>query len=353
MTAAVESRDAKEVRFGIIGLGMGMARAQNVIQTPGARLVAVADLHPERRARAKERFGCRTYERHTDLLGDPDVDVVMVMTPSGLHGEIGSEAAEAGKHVLVTKPMDVTLARCDALIERCERNGVVLAVDLEGRFFPKFRLIRAALQAGELGRLLLIEARCKWLRTEEYFRQSGGWRGTWRMDGGGVLANQAVHLLDLLIWTAGMPERVLAHVARTKHPIETEDVGLAVLQFPGGAVGLINATTTHLANDEYGLELSAELGSVNATRGGYGGPVEELRWRFADGRQAPHTPVPAGHPHAVSDLVAALRDGRPPAIDGREGRKAVQLLAAIYASVLAGGWVDVASVTETRHPVLR
>ncbi|HEX6971889.1 MAG TPA: Gfo/Idh/MocA family oxidoreductase [Limnochordia bacterium] len=341
-----------EIGFGIVGLGMGMARAQHVLATPGARLVAVADLNPERRQRAAERFGCRTYPDHRALIADGDVDVVMVMTPSGLHAEIGCEAARAGKHVIVTKPMDVTLAACDRLIAACEEAGVRLAVDLEGRYHPKFRWVRAALQAGELGRPLLIEARCKWWRSAEYFRQSGGWRGTWRLDGGGVLANQAVHLLDLLIWTAGMPERVLAHVARTHHAIETEDVGLAILRFPQGAVGLINATSAHVANDEYGLEISGSAGSVSATRGRYDGPVEELVWRFGDGRPAPRTPVPQGPPHTVADVVAALQEGRPPAVDGHEGRKAVQLLAAIYASHRTGGWVEVASVTETRHPQL-
>lgn len=327
------------IGFGILGLGMGAARAKSVAATEGARVAAVCDLDSDRLAKAVQEHQCRGFSKFEEMLGCDDVQVVYVMTPSGTHGRFGSMAAGAGKHVITTKPMDLTVRRCDELIRACDRAGVRLVVDFESRYFPPMRHLKAAIDAGELGDLIMGEARCKWWRSQAYYDAMGGWRGTWRLDGGGALANQCIHMIDAITWMCGPVKKVTARLGTFGHTIEAEDLGMAMLEFECGAVGFILATTTYALNNQFGVEVHGKLGSVSSVP-----DWRDIQVAFADGRKALVTPRPEGPPrNAAEDMVLSLRQGRPPQVPGEEGRRSIQLLEQIY---------DAAGVGEARRKAI-
>lgn len=319
----------KPVRFGIVGLGMGHVRAQMIHNKPGMALTAVCDLDKGRLAKAATEFGCATHEKFDDLLKRDDVDVVFVVTPSGTHADFAIKSARAGKHVMVTKPMEVTPERCATMIEEAEKAKVKLAVDFESRFLPDYVRMKRWADKGLFGAPILCEARCKWWRNQAYY-DAGGWRGTWKMDGGGALANQGVHMLDLMLWFMGKPVQVHAQIATAAHKIETEDLGIAMVNFESGARGVVVGTTTYAGGDQYGLDFNGTLGSFNTMT--MGAPV---RCRFADESQP--TIVDEARPaNSMEDFAEALRTGRNPSVDGREGKRSVDFLAAIYRSAREG-----------------
>jgi predicted dehydrogenase len=209
----------------------------------GARLVAVTDVD----AAAGERFAAAhglAYDRDLDnLLGREDIDVVCVCVPSGLHAEIGLAAARAGKHLVVEKPIDVTREAARELIEGAAAAGVSLNVISQQRYNPGVRRARALLEEGALGRVVVVSASVPWYRSQAYY-DSAAWRGTWSLDGGGAFMNQGVHYADLLCWLFGPPQVSAASCATLAHDIEVEDVALALLRFEGGAVGVLEASTT-------------------------------------------------------------------------------------------------------------
>ena len=177
------------------------------------------------------------------MLADPAVDAVSVATPSGAHMEPAVAAAKAGKHVIVEKPLEITLQRCDRIINECEKNGVKLSTFFPSRFHDSSIKMKRAVDEGRFGRLTLGDAYVKWFRTQEYY-DSGAWRGTWKLDGGGALMNQAVHTVDLLTWLMGPVVEIQAQTATLAHErIEVEDVATATLRFANGALGIIEAST--------------------------------------------------------------------------------------------------------------
>lgn len=317
------------VGFGIVGLGMGHERAKTVVRTEGAKLVAVCDLNEDRLKRSTSEFDCEGYTDFQKMLRRNDLDVVMVMTPSGMHADFAIKAAKRGKHVITTKPMEVTLRRCDQMIRAAAKAGVKLAVDFELRFYPQYRWIKAAIEAGEFGRLIFGEARCKWFRTQQYYDE-GGWRGTWAMDGGGALANQSVHVIDALLMLMGKPIEVYAQTATVAHQIETEDLGIAVINFENGARGTILGTTTMPTGTEFGVEVHGETGGGSTLRMKYGS--EEVQWFFVGEKRQPDTPLPHAPRNVIEDFVACMRENRPPLITGEEGCRSSELLTAIYKS---------------------
>jgi UDP-N-acetyl-2-amino-2-deoxyglucuronate dehydrogenase len=313
------------VGFGVVGLGMGASRAKTITQTPGARLVAVADLKEERVNRVSAELGCEGTRDYRRLLDRSDIDVIMAMTPSGLHGDVALDAIAAGKHAITTKPMDVSLEKADRMIAAADTAGRKLAVDFGSRYDPMFVRIRRAVEDGTFGRLILGEARLKWYRSQEYYSGSG-WRGTWAYDGGGSLSNQTVHYIDLLQWFMGEAESVTAQVGIFAHDIETEDCGMAMLRFKNGALGCIVGTTTFPKTAYSGIELHGDRAGVLATK------KAEGEWFFADGVEE-RLPEPGPHFRSViEDMVSALERSTPLACDGREGRKSLAILDAIYRS---------------------
>jgi len=312
------------LRFGVVGLGMGRSRSKTITETEGAQLVAVADLVEERRKSAAEQFGCATHADAIEMFERKDLDVAMIMTPSGLHAKLGIEAAKRGKHVITTKPMDVSLENCDALIKACEENGVKLLVDFGERYGQQNRKIRAALEMGALGTVILCELRMKWWRADSYYE---GWHGTWQMDGGGSVMNQGVHYIDLMQWFMGPVEKVIgAHYGVYAHKnCETEDLTAAVLQFKNGAIGTVMTTTTFPGDSVSMVQIHGDKGVVG---------IGPSMWEFKE--DEPQIELPPYPRSVIADAIRVIRDGAAPAVDGYEGKKSVALNLAIYECARTG-----------------
>lgn len=319
-----------EIRFGVVGLGMGHNRAKLIANTEGARLVAVCDLDEERCRRTATETGCEWTKDYDELLARPDIDVVQVMVPSGMHAKFGVQAAQAGKHVVTTKPIEVTLEAADQLIDACAQAGVMLAVDFEYRYIPEVAMVKQAIDQGLFGKLVLGEVSLKWHRAQSYY--DNGWRGTWAFDGGGSLMNQTVHDIDVLAWFMGKPKSVWGHMSVNTHEIETEDLGMAMIEFESGAKGRVLGTTTYPVNrpvikEVHGERLGASI--VGST----------LEWFAPDGVDAPELSYD-GPRNIVEDVVSALKSGTSPLVTGEEGRRSLELIHAIYRSARTQSQVE-------------
>jgi UDP-N-acetyl-2-amino-2-deoxyglucuronate dehydrogenase len=319
---------AEAVRFAVIGMGMGRSRSRMVTQTEGAALQVVCDVREERVRPVAEELGCEWTRSLEEVLARDDVDVVDVMLPSGLHGDVAMQAMRAGKHAITTKPMDVSLEKADAMIACAEETGQILAVDFESRYERSWQQIKAAIDGRLFGKMVLGEARLKWWRAQSYYSDSG-WRGTWAMDGGGALANQTIHFIDLLLWLMGDVEEVLAgYYGAHTHAIETEDLGMGMLRFKSGAMGAVLGTTTFPKSPYAGVEVHGEQGGAIFLEG-------EPQWHFLEEGQQPPEVTPRVR-NVIQDMVSAVRDGTPVAVDGREGRKSLALLDGIYRAAREG-----------------
>ena len=320
---------ARDLGFGVVGLGMGANHARVISETPGATLVAVCDLIEERATRISEAYGCGKYLDYAKMLERDDIDVVNVVTWSGLHAEHGIMAARAGKHVITTKPMDVTVEKCDALIEECRKASVKLIVDFGGRYSSEIYTIKRAVDEGMFGKLILGEARLKWFRNQEYYDQ-GGWRGTWKYDGGGALSNQTVHYIDRLRWVMGPVDEVWADSGVYAHDIEGEDMGLAIVRFTNGARGVIVGTTTMPSGNYSGIEIHGDKGAVLTT-------FKETQWLWrGEDRNPEDFRVEPPAKNSVDNMVRAINEDFPIMVTGEEGRNSVELVEAIHKSAKSG-----------------
>jgi len=342
------------IRFGIIGTGVaGGFHARAIDRTPDARLVAVCAARPELAAGMAAQYHAEVVPDLAALLARDDIDAVSICTPSGQHAEQGIAAARAGKHVLVEKPLALTLADADALIAACRDAGVQLGVALQRRTDPNFRAAHNAIAAGALGRMVLGAITVPYLRPQSYY-DSAAWRGTWALDGGGALMNQGVHLVDLLLWL--MSDEVVEVQARADtlaHTIEVEDVVTAALRFASGALGTIAATTATAPGFPHRVE-------VYGTQGGMQIEGEAVvRWETAhmpaEGAQAgpqvttsgsgqqdagpgadPRNIHMSGHTRIIEDFAAAIRAGRAPLVTGEDARRALAVVLAVYESARTG-----------------
>jgi predicted dehydrogenase len=251
--------------FGIIGCGMvAELHTRAIAEIPGARLVAAFS---RSRANAERIAGmaggkCGIYTDLEAMLAHPGLDVVCICTPSGAHLEPALAAARAGKHVVVEKPLEITLSRCDAIIEACDTAGVSLCTIFPSRFTAANLRLKEAVCGGRFGRLTLADTYVKWWRTQEYY-DSGGWRGTWELDGGGALMNQAIHNVDLLCWLMGDVDSVVALTATLAHArIEVEDTAVASVRFKSGAMGVIEAATSVYPGLHKRTEIHGDRGSA-------------------------------------------------------------------------------------------
>jgi UDP-N-acetyl-2-amino-2-deoxyglucuronate dehydrogenase len=351
--------------FGIIGCGMiSTFHARAIADVRGARLVGCYSRRVEPTERFAAEHGCTAHRTLGSLLADRRVEVVTVCTPSGAHLEPAVAAARAGKHVVVEKPLEVTLRRCDRIISECEKHGVKLGVVFQSRFHEASQRLKRAIDAGRFGRLTVGDAYVKWYRSQQYY-DSKAWRGTWALDGGGALMNQAIHSVDLLQWLMGPVAEVEAHTARLAHErIEVEDTAVAALRFAGGALGVIEATTGvypgYLKRIEiHGSAGSAVLEEEDIKKWDFLKPRKEDRAildamkKAASGGGGASDPAAIGHHgHAAQfrDFVDAVRKDRPPVIDGREGRRSVEIVLAIYKSAETGRAVR---LPLTSDPVLK
>lgn len=338
--------------FAVVGTGMIAGyHARAIQQTPGARLVAVVSRSPERGQQfAAEHDVPVVCSSVAEVVQRGDVQVVNVTTPSGAHLDPALEAIRAGRHVIVEKPLETTPARADQIIRLAEQQGVTLATIFQGRFGAGAQRVKAALEAGRLGRLALASAFVKWYRSAQYYETP--WKGTWGLDGGGALMNQAIHAVDLLVWFAGLPSEVSGRITRRVHTgIQADDTTVAALVFPSGALGTIEATTAAWPGWSRRIELCGEHGSIcleddRITRWEFLRPQpedEQVLASPADGLGSGAGSAAgislAGHLRQIGDFVEAVQSGRAPAIDGHEGKRAVELVHAIYESARAGNSV--------------
>src|SRR2546428_14032526 len=231
----------RKLRFGIIGCGViGRLHAEAISTLPDAQLVAVADIIPERAQKLAEEFHVTPYSDFQEMLAREQLDVVDVCTPSGMHGEHASQVMRRGANVIVEKPMEISRAGIEEMLRVQQETGVKLAVISQHRFDPDTIKVHDLVEAQAFGRLVLGNALIPWWRSQAYY-DSGAWRGTWELDGGGVLMNQSIHSIDLLQWLMGPVKSVFAYTDALVHRMETEDVAVAVLRFSNGALGTISA----------------------------------------------------------------------------------------------------------------
>lgn len=351
--------------FGIVGCGMISGfHAKAIADIRGARIAACFDSYEPSAERFAHENDCRSYKRLRDMLDDEDVDVVTICTPSGAHLEPAVAAARAGKHVIVEKPLEITLKRCDRIINECDKNGVLVSTIFPSRFHESARLIKQAVEQKRFGQITMGDAYVKWYRSQEYY-DSGAWRGTWQLDGGGALMNQAIHSVDLLTWLMGPVDSITAHTSTLAHKrISVEDVAVATLRFANGALGVIEASTAAYPGYLKRIEIHGSEGTAILEE-------EDIKtWDFAKKgrsdaaikrRMAGKTKTGGGasdptaighHGHAAQfkDVLNAIKSGGTPAIDGHEGRRSVEIILAIYKSAESGRTV---TLPLTSDPALK
>lgn len=342
--------------FGIVGVGMiADYHAQAIRATDGGHVVGIATRNLDNGRAFAAKHGIPVVAADVaELVARPDIDVVCITTPSGAHLEPALAAVRAGKHVVVEKPIEITTERADVLLEAADRAGVQVAPIFQARFGDGARRLKAALDAGRFGRLVLASAYVKWHRPLAYYT---GWKGTLALDGGGALINQAIHAIDLLQWFAGLPAEVYCRTTRRVYGhIEAEDTASAALRFPDGGLGTIEACTAGWPGWMRRLEICGEHGAAileddHLSKWEFRTPAdgdEAIRAARVDptmvsGAGAANAITHHGHRRQIQDLIDALRAGRPVAVDGREARRAVALIRALYASAAAGRPVTLAT----------
>ena len=357
------AREKRQYGVAVVGAGnIAAAHIDAVTRLPNARVAGIASRTADKARALATKHGLKAFDSVEAAVADPSVDVVAVCTPSGAHLEPALLAIAAGKHVVVEKPIEVTSARAKRLIDAAEAAGVTLATIFMSRFANANAFVKRAVDEGRLGRLVQGDAYVKWFRDQAYY-DSGAWRGTVRLDGGGALMNQAIHQVDLLLWIMGPVREVFAYADTLTHErLEVEDTLVAVLRYENGALGQLSAATslwpgrpkalhvhgengaaiveddlmvdwrTRAGGDDERADVLARLGPGGA--GGTGGSADPMAISFEN------------HRRQYEDLFEALDTGRPPAIDGREGIRSVALIEAIYRSVKERRPVEVGAVSD-------
>ena len=337
--------------FGIIGCGMIANFHHKAIQDiPRGPAVACFDTFPASADRLAAATGCQAYHKLGDMLKNPEVQIVTIGTPSGAHLEPAVAAARAGKHVIVEKPLEITLKRCDKIIAECEKANVKLSAIFPSRFHDSSQEIKRAIDGHRFGKLTVGDSYVKWFRTQQYY-DSGAWRGTWELDGGGPLMNQAIHSIDLLTWFMGPVVEIRAQMATLAHErIAVEDTAVATLRFANGALGVVEASTATFPGYLKRIEIHGSAGTA---------AMEEediVKWDFAEkldhdgevhsqmakskssggGASDPTAIGHHGHAKQFLDVVEAIQQNRKPAVDGPEGRRSVEIILGIYKAAETG-----------------
>ena len=343
----------KKAGYAVVGLGVGRNHANAAAQSARADLVAVCDLLPEKLDKAAAEYpGVRTYTDFTEMLKNPDIDIVSVCVPSGIHADLAVEALEAGKHVLVEKPIDITVDAAMRIEQARLRTGRKVGVVHQNRNNADMAPILDAVRSGRLGTLYYGDFEVKWYRTQEYY-DNGGWRGTWEMDGGGSLMNQAVHTVDLMQWIMGDVRSVTSKTGIFGHEIETEDFTASLIEFKSGAVATFVSTTCAYPGLNTGIKVYGTKGSIEAD----GDTLLTWKIQSADeneeaedaeerkmlqtyaGNSSAAALDPAlcvGHASIVEDMIAAVLDDRDPQILPAEAIKSVRIVNAVYESARTG-----------------
>ena len=349
----------KKIGFAIVGAGnAAKMHAEAVRAIPHAQVRVICNRAEAKGRPLAEAFDAEWTPDYRQAVARDDVEAVCVCTPSGTHAEIAEAAAQAGKHLAVEKPIDVTLERADRIIHAAQHAGVKMTCIFHNRFTIGVYKARQALGQGRLGKLTLAEASVKWYRPQEYYDAS--WRGTRALDGGGALMNQAIHTIDLMQWLAGPVDTVFGHTATLAHQMQTEDTASAVVTFRNGALGVIQGATSCWPGEQARLALHGERGTIVLKEGRIAtwkladaDPDEELQMLalerdLGSGSSDPQEIGYELHRRQITDLVEAIREDRPPAVEGVEARRAVEIVLAIYESAQQGAIVTLPLMTGMR-----
>ena len=334
--------ESKKLKFAIVGAGaIASHHILALQQISGAEVSHVCRRDETKVQELAQNFNILGTTNYQDLLKNPDINVIDITLPSGLHAEFGIQAAQAGKHVIVEKPIDVTLKKADALIKACKDNGVALGVISQMRFTDDMLKLYDYVSTGRFGKLIQGDAYIKWYRSQKYYN-SGAWRGTWALDGGGPFINQGIHFIDLLLSVMGPAKWVSAKTRNVSHDIEVEDIGMAMVEFKNGAHGVIQAATTVLPGLPARLEIHGTKGTIIFEgdrisflyiQGEQPCTVQEVdKGGASDSMAINVTPFV----REFEDIIAAIHEKREPKVSGREARKSLQLILAIYESSKTG-----------------
>ncbi len=337
----------KMIKFGIIGCGtVAHFHAKAIATVNGARLLGVADTYFEGARRFADTYGVRAYETTDQMLGDGEIDAVCICTPSGFHADVAIKAIKAKKHVIIEKPLAVTVDDCDRIICAAEEEGVTAGVITQYRFSGAVRRLKELVSDGKLGKIISAELIMKYNRTQEYYDNSS-WRGTWKLDGGSLM-NQGIHGVDALLYVMGEPDSVYGYARTLTHRMEAEDTACAVVEFKNGALGSIHSTTSIYRGYPRNLVISGTLGTVS---------IKDDRIELVDVesiesvKDAPPSYSGTGYANAadidisghifqISDFAEAIREQREPVITLREAKKDVVFINAVYESSRTGKKID-------------
>jgi UDP-N-acetyl-2-amino-2-deoxyglucuronate dehydrogenase len=328
--------------LGIAIAGSGMVagvHASAIKEIEEAKLIGVWSYFAEEIQTFSDQYHTQGYQTYEVLLKDPAIQAVIICLPSGYHAEYGMKAAALGKHVIVEKPIDISIVRARSLIEECRKKQVKLSVIFQNRFTPAAQKVKKAIDEGLLGRLILGDAYAKWYRSPEYYK-SNPWRGTKSVDGGGALMMQAIHTIDLLQWLMGGVKSVNGSVRTSVHRIESEDLGVATVDYHNGAIGVIEGATAIRPGFKDRIEIHGEKGSIILE----GGNIRE--WKVEGCNEADYvdeekvvygaTNSPAishvNHKAQLQDVINAILGDREPLVNGEEGLKTLQIVLGIYES---------------------
>src|SRR5438552_16671865 len=341
-----------KLRFGIIGCGViGHIHAEAIATLPDAQLVAVVDTVLKPTQELMDEFHVTHYGNLQEMLAREQLDVVDVCTPSGMHGEHACQVMRAGVNVIVEKPMEVSRAAIEEMLRVQQETGVKLAVISQHRFDPDTIKVHDLVEAQAFGRLVLGNALIPWWRSQAYY-DSGAWRGTWKLDGGGVLMNQSIHSIDLLQWLMGPVKSVCAYTDTLVHRMETEDVAVAILRFANGALGTIAATTGAYPGVTTRIEIFGDRGSaiiendslsylhlardereeVGAYGAGAGKRTQRAETADKSAAQDPAALAIRSHISQIADMMRAIRADSTPLLDGYGAKHPVEIILAIYES---------------------
>ena len=328
--------------LGIAIVGCGMISKVHLAafhQIPEAHICGVWSRSPESTKRCAAENGVRAYESFEAVCNDPEVNIVTLCTPPGFHVDYGLQAADAGKHLIIEKPLDINYDKAQKLVKTYAEKRLKLAVIYQNRYTEDSRRVKKAIDQGLLGKLILGDAYVKWYRSAEYYT-SADWRGTWEVEGGGALINQAIHSIDLLQWYMGKVKSVSGTVRTVTHQINTEDLGAAVLEFENGALGVIEGSTAIVPGFKERLEIHGQKGTIILE----GGNIKE--WKVEGCNEADYvqahkiiygrTDSPSisftNHQAQLQEIITSIQNGQEPEVNGEEGLKSLAIVLSIYHS---------------------
>ena len=330
------------VRMVVVGLGMGKQRCQQIADTCGVEIAGVCDNNLKKAEEVGKQFGVPYSDDINVFLNDPSVEAMYIVTPTGTHCEIANQCLNAGKNVLITKPMDATTKACKETIELAKEKGLLLGVDFDLHFRGPLSELKLAVDNGFFGKIRSANMILNVRRTPEYFLENGGWRGTWKLDGGGAMSNQGIHEVNRMLTVLGVPDEVRAMMSTQVHDIEAEDLGIAEWRYANGCVARISATTTYPVPTWYTrFEIYGDKGAYVQCMGG---PEGEHTYWWQDGNWTEKTPYPYEREwrQGSDNFAYCLRTGEKLVVGAEEGLLSRYILDKMYESAKGDeNWVKI------------